>query len=92
MKSLLVSWMGRGKFCCAGNLDLIAFESAALVKRRSDSSVTWSGRCDRTVRPEELDIETDTTLDVAAGLFLTEGATTIRMDLTGGVHLLREGK
>jgi tRNA(Ile)-lysidine synthase len=82
---------GEWKTCVVQeNEDCIAFDSASLVKRPVGLQRNLVRRAIERIRPEDLDVSY-TTLARAAR-FISEEVHRARMDLTGGLHLLREGK
>ena len=81
---------GAWKACVAHeNSDFIAFDSAALTNRPVGLQRNLIRRAIERIRPEDLDVSY-ATLERAAR-FISEEIHRARMDLTGGLHLLREG-
>ena len=71
------------------NASLITFDSAALAKQPVGLQRNLIRRAIERIHPDELDVSY-ATLERAAN-FISDGNHRVRMDLTGGVHLLREG-
>jgi tRNA(Ile)-lysidine synthase len=71
------------------NADFIAFDSAALTKQPVGLQRNLIRRAIERIRPEDLDMGY-ATLERAAR-FISDEVHRARMDLTGGLHLLREG-
>ena len=81
---------GEWKTCVVHeNANFIAFDSAALNKRPVGLQRNLIRRAIERIRPEDLDLSY-ATLERAAR-FISEEIHRARMDLTGGLHLLREG-
>jgi tRNA(Ile)-lysidine synthase len=70
--------------------DFIAFDSAALTKQPIGLQRSLIQRAIWRIRPDELDISY-ATLERAAN-FISDEHHHVRLDLSGGVHLLREGE
>ena len=71
------------------NADFIAFDSAALTESPVGLQRNLVRRAIERLHPDELDINY-ATLERAAR-FISDKEPRVRMDLTGGLHLLREG-
>jgi tRNA(Ile)-lysidine synthase len=71
------------------NADFIAFDSAALTKQPIGLQRNLIQRAIGRIHPDELDISY-ATLERAAN-FISDENHHVRLDLSGGVHLLREG-
>ena len=73
------------------NVGFITFDSAALTKQPVGLQRNLIRRAIERIHPDELDINYATLERATNFISDPDGSHQIRMDLTGGVHLLREG-
>ena len=92
MKSLQLFWMRQWKgLCCPGNFRIIAFDSAALAGQPVGLQRNLIRRAIEHVHPDRVDINYATLERATHFISDPDASHHIRVDLTGGIHLLREG-